>query len=112
SHLQQHFLTLIKLSLVEVKRCEVGVCRVDIRLQRERLLILTNGIRYTLNVLVSLAKVEMRPRLLRSFCYRVLPQRHVARKHGISGYGHQSENQNYGGRRKPTQTEVPSADPV
>src|SRR5438034_11803234 len=93
SHLEQHLLALVELSQIKINRGEIRIRRMNVGLEGERLLILTNGVRNTLRVLISLPPIEVRTRLRRGLRYGIFPKSDIVREDRVARDGHECKGQ-------------------
>src|SRR5262245_50709053 len=112
SHLEQHLLALVELSLIKINRGEIRIRRMNVGLQGERLLILTDGVRNTLRILVSLPEIEVRTRLRRGLRYGIFPKSGIVREDRVARDGHECKGHHDAGSHSQPQVRPIPAHPL
>ena len=109
SHLEQHLLALVELSLIKINRGEIRIRRMNVGLEGERLLILTDGVRNTLRVLISLPQIKVRTRLRRGLRYGIFPKSDIVREDRVARDGHECKGQHdAGSHSQPQARSIPA----
>src|SRR5947199_2094058 len=104
SHLEKHLLALVELSLIKINRGEIRIRRMNVGLEGERLLILTDGVRNALRVLISLPQIKVRRRPRRGLRYGIFPKSDIVRADRVSRDGHEWNGQLDAGKHRHQQT--------